>query len=635
MLPLPPPADVTLELLPMTLEAACERFAAVTGERWQPAGALRNEIVAVRLDHASLGETKARLAKILQAKWQGDKLVPDVIGQRERAAEMTRMSLELHQTSLAYLKKRLAQQPVELTAKDVAATARKKESEEALRKDAEARQDWSKVFRSSLAYEESPAWRAAARVALALPFTTERVVYSDQPTPTQQKLALTLRPIFDQYRRELKTANQPADFARIRIKIEPWGEGSGTSLSLVALGTDGKQMDAVSLRMNGDNETMNAGGYKLPVIPPGVELPMSEETKSYFSFVNDDHKDKTKRNKAALRLKWMDLLSHPEKHEPLVWQRGEAYVRTAAATGKQMIAWMSDFQNLRYDQAAPWVPARFLPPIDGMVDVEDDWMIVGAKRTVEGRVDRMAAAALIQESLRQGGVTVEAASKFVVTVPGDTDPFLNWVGDGLVALFSGKGGYSALSTTMNGNGLRLWGSITVIQKDALRKGKIVRISTLPASAREEIRKAVYEMSALEGEPTDLLPNGLEDGDISMKVEETPLTIGWNEAKGEGDEVMPLPAASLGKGLALGIPYFEVPASEIRAWDRFRMGVYRSFKLNIQFDRGPSYEDSLSETLFPPSNKPVASLPAKFAAEAAKARAEARPKPKTTTGTSTP
>ncbi|RYG33799.1 hypothetical protein EON81_17255 [bacterium] len=635
MLFLPPPVDVTIELLPMRLDAACERFAAATGERWLPAGALLNEIVAVRLDHAPLSETKAQLAKMLEARWDGNKLVPDVAIRRERLAKLTEMSLEKHRNSLAYLAKRLAQQSTELTAKDVAATALKQKAEEEMRKDAEARQDWSRIFRSSLSYEESPAWRAAARVAPTLPFTSERTVYSDKPTPAQKGLPLTLRPIFDQYRRELTLTGKPADFSRIRILLEPWGEGSGTTLSLTALGPDNKTIDTVSIRMNGDSELMNTGGYKLPVIPPGKELPMSEETKSYFAFVNDDHKDTSNRNKAALRSQWAEKLSHPVENEPLVWQRGEAYVRTAAAAGKQMIAWMSDFQNLRYDQASPWVPARFMPPIDGMVEVEKDWMLVGRLRSVEGRVDRAAAGRMLQDSLKQGGLTVDAASAFAVGVTAKDDPFLNWVGDAVISLFSGTGGYSALGTTINGNGLRLWGGMTVLQRDALRKGRTVRIAELPALSREEIRKAVYEASVLEGEPTDLLPNGLEDGNVTLKVDEKPLTIGWNDAKGESDKPLPMPAESFGKGLALGVPYFEIPATEIRSWNRFRMGIHRRFLLNIQFDSGPSYEDSVNETLFPPGNKTVAQLPAAFISAAEKARAEARPAPKKTGGTTAP
>ncbi|CAN5551930.1 hypothetical protein BH11ARM2_BH11ARM2_16140 [soil metagenome] len=634
MLLLAPPTDITLELMPMPLSVAFERFNTVTGKHWEPAGALRDEVVAVRLDHAPLEEVQAKLAKVMQAKWQGDRFVTDEDAKRARTAAQRRASMEKRASSLAYLAQRLAGQPDELTAKAVIATARKKAAEDTLRKDAEARQDWDAMFKFSKAYEEAPAWRAAARIAPLLPFTMERQVYSDQPTPMQVRLPIAVGPILDKYRREAKLSGKDASFVRVRVKIEPWGEGSGTSLHFFTLDADGKTLDTTSLRMNGDDEIMNTGGYKEPEIPPGVDLPMSAETLSYFSLVNVDYKDKSKRDKVKLRGEWADRLAHPVEHEPLVWQRGEAYVRTAAATGKQLVARMSDFQSVRYERNSKWIAPRFLPPVDEGVTLDGDWMTVDG-RDNDARVDRGSAARLIGESLRQGGVPMESAADFAAKFPPKNDPFMNWVGDELIALFTGKGGYSTLNTTMNENGLRLWGNLTLPQRMALKGGKMLRISRIPFGSREEIRRAVFEIGALDGEPTELLPNGLDDGDITVKIVETPIVIPWNDKKGLPDEPMPISAENLGRTLAFGNRYWDIPASVAQSWDSYRMGIHRSYKLTIHFDRGPSYEDKLSESLFPPANGTLSKLPADFAAAVAKARATAKPTPKTTEGAPPP
>lgn len=634
MLLLAPSTDVTLELMPMPLAAAFERFNAVTGEKWEPSGVLRNTIVVVRLDHAPYAEVRTRLAQAFDAKWQGSQLVVNEELLRARKAANRKSSAEKVAASLAYVAKRLAGQPDELTAKDVAATKRRKEGEETLRKDAEARQDWSGVFKASRAAEEDPAWRALARIAPSLTYGEKPTVFSDRPTPMQTGLPITLKPIFDKYRREAKLAGKDPAFARVRIKVEPWSEAGGATISMVTLGSDGKTLDSVSIRMNGDNELMNKGGYGEPTIPPGVELPMSEDALSYFALVNSDYKDTSKRDKGRLRQEWAERFTRPTEFEPLVWQRGEAYVRTATATNKQLVGRMSDFQNLRYDRNSKWTAPRFLPPIDGSVNLDGDWMTLRGYGGQDA-IDRVSAGRLIAESIRQGGVPLEAAATFAAGVPDKTDPFLNWVGDELIALFGGHGGYSALSTTINENGLRLWGHLTPPQKQALKSGKSLRISGLPMGTREEIRRAVFEIGALDGEPTDLLPNGLEDGDVTVKITEQPLLIVWEGSKGFPDEPMPMPPESLGKALSIGIPYWEITPDQARTWNRYRLGTFRSYNLTIRFDRGPSYNDGLSETLFPPSGKDLTELPPSITEAVNKARAAAKATPKKAGGGSAP
>ncbi|RYG47604.1 hypothetical protein EON79_06885 [bacterium] len=618
----PPPAEITLELLPMRLELACERFSQATGERWEAVGPLGKEVVAVRLDHAPLEEFRTRLAKQLEAKWQGNRLVFDDSIRRRRTAEANREAAALFEESRVYIARKLSLQPKDLTDPKVAESVKTWIADFSKKLDSG---DFDAID-DSRAYD-MPGQRALYRLALILPFPVTTTIYSDRPTPLQKPLPPAALAIIKNLRQETRAIQPELDFVRVRVRVGQSSERSGISLSLTTFDAEGKEVETSDISMEGDPDKPAPGkeeGVKPPVLP-NLPLFMSQESLSYFSLVNDQEKERTRGRRARLRKEWADRLAHPLDHEPLIWQRGEAYVRTASVAKKQLIAVLSDFQDTSFARNVKWTTATFLPPTDYAPRIDGDWMLI-EKGELPGRIDRAAAGRLIQESLRQGGVPIDAAADYAVTLAPDVEPFLNWLGDSLAALFTNKGPYSTLGTIHDTeSGLRIWGDLGVSQRATLKGGKTLRISSLSREVLEEIRREVYEENAFEGkEATDLMPNGIEDGDVILAGQERPVVLSWDERKGGPDEPFPLSAKSLGGALAFGIPYFKMPASEFRSWNRFRMGVNRSYSLKIRFDRGPSFSRSLSETLFPPSGSVLKGLPPEFAAEVARARVTARP-----------
>ncbi|HWA83556.1 MAG TPA: hypothetical protein VG820_08995, partial [Fimbriimonadaceae bacterium] len=257
----------------------------------------------------------------------------------------------------------------------------------------------------------------------------------------------------------------------------------------------------------------------------------------------------------------------------------------------------------------------------------DGWLVAfDHERRV--RASRSEARALLDNSWRQGGISVDDAAAWVGRSP-DRWPFVDWVGDYIAHLFSGSGPYSALATTINDVSLRLWDSLGPDLRHELRGGKTLSLGRLSPASREQLSKAVYWYEGLdkEGDPTELLPTGIEGGEMSLKIVEKQVFIAWSDKDGPPTQARPVDAQSFGSFLAKGNTYWEETAEHYQAMNRFRIGTNRTYNLAFTLQPGsvPMTVD-LTETLFDPSGKPVDQLPAAIRAEVEKAHAKALASP---------
>jgi hypothetical protein len=263
-----------------------------------------------------------------------------------------------------------------------------------------------------------------------------------------------------------------------------------------------------------------------------------------------------------------------------------------------------------------------------LVPVSDDWLVVLSQDRLD-RCSRAEGADLIRESVRLGGISIDSAAAWVSRTSGPY-PFENWVGDYLHVLLSSGGPYSATSTTGDPEALRLWADFGPSGRARLRRGDTISLSDLEPEAKTQISKLVYWLGCLDSDavdPTDRLPNGISDGTVNLTVTEMPVFAAWSSKVGPAVSPHPLDSKTFGKFLAVGNSWSEVPAETYRAYDRYQMGLHRSYKLHFLIRPGGAPMTlQLSETFFDPSDEPMDRLPDAVRAEVDTARRTAMAAP---------
>gem|GEM_PF-1278762 len=632
---------VTLTFGPERLAVALDRLSKVSGARLVGSRTLAAEVVVGHLRAVPLSIAMRRLAESVQGKWvpQADGslvLTQDLTAVRRTKAQFRAFDQATLRGTLTYLRGRLAGQPSAFGTREAQEYRKRHAAEAAARKRATDAGDLSRAWIASSADEETPAWRALARAfpalgeALLLEMPNDaREVWAERPTPSQRPIPISILPILAQYRKELQVLQPDAVVDRVRIEVKRWEIGARYSATLTALGPDRQAVDSASVRLANDSEIMKRpGGHAKP-----IPIPIAGETALELSEAAREHRlilssEATLQGdeRAHLFEKWLPILTDPVRFEPLTWLPGEGIVSAAKALGMNLIGAVPDTLDLRYGKIrAKETPSQFLAR-HPMVRVESGWFSLVPEEPVT-RLSREQARALLKDAVSRGGISVDAAAEWASQVT-DRYPFINWVGDSLATMFTARGPWSSLATVGDEPALRLWSALGKGVQSRLRKGETLRLGELTVASRELIRRLVYWENRLgQEEPTELLPNGIAYGEISMTVEETPIFTSWQSADGERARAMPLSAEAFGTSLAKGSTYWQLSAEEYRRRDRFRLGLNRKYRVTVAFPEiNRIMEIQLSESFFDPAREPVDRLPASLAATAEAARQKASAKP---------
>lgn len=624
---------LTAEFPPTPLPKALAILSKASGLRLAAAPALSNEVLLAHLTEAPIEKTLNHIAESMCAKWKRidatEWLEPDPEAE-SRMAQVKAKEEETHLlNSLAYLRKRLGQEPELLDQKAVAAYLAKKEAQEKQRKLAEEKEDYDHMFLPSTADEESPAWRALARIMLqmdpkdllAMP-NDDREVWAELPTPMQHPFSDEAQHILKQYRQEAALIDSSQFAKRVKLIVNKWEQGSALNVRLEAEDISGKRLDSATARMNDDSERMliplsqrdrfEPKPGELPIDPP---IDVQEVRKALSSFYKGP-------DKPATLEKWKPTLLDPVRFEPTQWHHGEDLVLAAKGAGKNLVGTVCDLTGSYFWNIEHLTPSQlFSKGAEDFLPTSDGWLVVRSHEWRE-RNSRTNARSLIVRSVQNGGISVDAAAAWASQTT-ERWPFTSWIGDYLHVLLTGSGPYSALSTTIDDNALRLWASLGTSTIDVLKNGGTVKLSALSEDAKAKMARIVYWYEGLDdnnADPTEKIPTGISDGTLTMSVVETPVFFGWSSSGQPPANPMPIDAKQFGKYLAGGNSYWEIPAVTYRQYDRFKLGVNRAFTLHFLLNPGAvPMTIRLAETLFDPNTDVVSQLPPDIKAAAEKAR----------------
>ena len=289
------PALVTVAFAPLPLPQALARISDAVGTTLACAPALREEVLVARLKDADPERVKREIATLFDASWKEEQgkivLLPDPKAVRLHAARRDAKAARTLDGSLAYLERRLAEQPSHLGLLDAKAYELKKAREDERRKQAMQDQDWANAFTFSTAAEETPGWRAAARLTLLLgrsSFLTlpnrSRTVWATRPTPMQSSFSVGAKGPLAEYAKELAAFKPKAEVARVRLIATRWESGGAFNVQFEALDDVGTVVDGAFLRMNDDADRMRKRSTVFDAPPPldgEKPLPLTPEEREH------------------------------------------------------------------------------------------------------------------------------------------------------------------------------------------------------------------------------------------------------------------------------------------------------------------------------------------------------------------
>lgn len=632
---------VSLTMPATRLPYALEKLGQVVGRRLQAAPALQEEVLLLKVQNVAAPTLLSKVAKLYDARW--DKrldgtwmLQPDLALQRarlRRREEKERHDLEV---GLAAIRTALNRQPMSVSRDVLLNWAKRKSDEEAATRRAIESGDYDRASRPARSFEENPAWRAAATLALnfspsqylAVP-NSSRAVYAERPTPMQRAFGVSDASALARYRTEMTSFVPGVEVQRVRLIVSRWEYGANFNVTLQALDASGNVVDRAGLRVSGEfsppeppEEVLGAKSY--PLSPTAAEL---------HALVSTEKSEGEAAEDALAR--WTPFLTDPVKHEPLENVSSEPMLNLANAMSRNLIARPSDLMSLRHSKRRDFevLEQVYRHLSVGLSTDTDGWLTYVGPPEVS-RVSRLTARRLIQGAVKSGGISVDAAAEFAGASQ-DPFPFTNWLGEWLETLFPSMGRHSILSTLLNEPALRLWDALGPDVRTALRRGESLRISTLPSAAQTRIARWVYD-EAEDGEPTERFPNGIREGLLRLTTSEQTIFSSWENGRPGWRNNAPLTAKEFGRFLAKGNPGLDQSSEEYLRRNRFRLGREVTYQLQLDLGPGlPPLEQSLNEVFFPSASAPISALPSAIQAEVMAARLEASRTSSPTAPTTTP
>ncbi len=625
-------SKVTANFSSIPVEKALKILSSAGAGELTAAPDIRNDLMFLRVSDADPARLRTAIATTLDGKWlqEGRSWVlhRDPKAERRRLDALYAEDLATWRGSLAYVRKRLMSEPVALDAAFADSQRKRAAAAEAARKAAERREDFTSMFVFDSSVEDLPGWRLGARLLSTLDEREvmkmahrERAVWAENPNPMQRSLPVGASSALQAYRDELSIFKPGVKVARVKLILERWEDGGAFSAGVEAFGPGGEKVDAQNIRMANDTEILKKPGGHTFVAPKPLEsehvIVLPEEAQEQLDAM-------TARSPRAqiLMPKWKPILCSPTKYEPLRLLMGTEFVTAAQDSGANLVGTPDEQSFLRYRSTkSNLTPSQFFDSEKTSVHREDDgWMIVRPLRPVE-RLSRPAGELILKRAVAAGGLSLDDAATWAGQDPYEF-PFIDWLGNALGVIFPSFGRYSVLSTVNDETGLRLWDSLGGA-RTALRNGATLRITSLPAAAQERIAEQVYWYEGFgEADPTELFPNGLQDGMVSMSVKETPVFSSWKSSQSEPTAPYVYDATSFGKALAKDSSNGQ-PEPGNR---RFRMGIFRTYTLHFKLMPGEKTFDLELSELFLDLADPRDRLPDSILTQVEDSRKTALSKP---------
>lgn len=599
---------LTVSFAPLPLPQALERLSSAVGERWTCSPLLRDEPLLAHLEAADPERVKREIADCFDARWDVEKeglvLRPDPAARRRRETTELENTKRQLASQVARWTGELAKQPFDRTE---ANALRQQRGTEWLKMDKKGQV----TIPSRDNVEPAPALRAAVRLfaalgpaAFASMATGERIVWAERPTPMQRGFTGSTLGILGAFRREeaLVAPGNPIDRIRFVATSSYGATGIDLELEVTALSTEGRVIEDVMFTPSSNDEEEKSSGSNPFTAAKETPLDISHEAADYFDlFRSNSFRD-------ARFEKWRSRFLDPVTYEPTSWVPGEIFVSAAREQHRNLIGTVDDLSPGIFRLRGTTTPSAIFATLADTVILKDGWLLTRSPMRTP-RFSRSEARGLFSHVIAQGGLDLDTGADWVAKYP-STLAFGTWFGRTLALLASGSG-ESGVGATLDEDRVGFWAALPPAYRAALRDGRTLSVAELPTQAQSVVFRKVYwgaeDDAFADRERTEVLPDGVLGGFVSLRTQEKTVVVPWTGSSGEPVSRRPVSADDLGLRLA---------ASELHKtplnYDHYRLGVQREYHLTFAFPKAAmSLESTMGETFFDPKAIPVEELPADF------------------------
>lgn len=201
---------------------------------------------------------------------------------------------------------------------------------------------------------------------------------------------------------------------------------------------------------------------------------------------------------------WKEKLANPERFEPLEFVSGEVFRAAAAAESRNLVACLPDsglIPTCRRLANAKLTPAQFLGFAQGNLGLSvgrpDTWLLVSPRYPTEARasrVDRAALGALLRSALKNGYARLDEMAAYALKQSDDL-PEGSFDERTLLLLSPETGRAFQQNATDRRRMLKLFGTLSPSQRNALSAGGAIPLAGLTAAQAEWVRAMVFDSPA--------------------------------------------------------------------------------------------------------------------------------------------
>lgn len=596
-------STVSLTVRAARLPLALETVGRATGHTLTVSPALQDEVLIVDVSAAPKTQLLKKVAELYDAQWEARKdgslmLIPDADVRRNRRRLRASEAEDYLGKSLLALRNQLNRQPERPTREQLQTWASRKSQ-------------WTAAFAKSNSVtdristprwnpKETPGWRAHARMLLSLSprfflrlAADRRVVFAETPTSIQRPFSSSMREIVARYQSEMAIFAPQVDYGTITFTVTRDSEAATFHSQFKAVDRLDGGADLQIERLFG-----NVPNPELPSellrAPKGT---LSEASSDLFDLLANA----TSASSTQIRVArdWTSTLKQPVANEPLQYLTSDALITLARAMKRNLVARPGEDMVLGSpDRLDFQLPSRIYKRFyDGLDLQSDEWMVYDTP-ILDHRPSRKLVQSFIQKSLQEGGVTLDAAAN-IADVEAGPDDARTWSSQWLQCLFKLSGTPDLMTATYNRTALRIWNAIGSENRQALRRGKAIIVSSLPAAAIEPIEHWIYDDPG-DGWGVEEFRDGIRRGVLCLKIDEEPRFDPITRLSSSTSNSQSLNLNAFGKYLANAPRPDEV---------RFYMGRCTTYKLEL-YMKGAEEPIQLtaSETIVPRSPRRLSDLP---------------------------
>lgn len=320
----------------------------------------------------------------------------------------------------------------------------------------------------------------------------------------------------------------------------------------------------------------------------------------------------------------INILSHPEKFEPLSFGCSELLLQAAEAKGKNLVAVPGD----DFAASCLWALAMSDKPTwsmvlsgmrmaDGKVVEDGDWVTItmaNSLRARERRIDRQAFGKLMQASMAKGRMALDDLAAYALSSTQREMDIFTMLS---VSLLFGQ---EAMSNFQDFDTLRIYGGMNAVQRESVNRGQLTAGVLTPVQKQALVRMVYQSESGfsttfetalgvddapdgmyfgdLSSEPTESLPDGIPNTTpyaITMSREEVvkpedPTSTSWSVQNC-------FTAESLASQMYMQDHTDKFPwmANQGKiSFDRVRYGYQKTWEFNFKFTKSMSLQRSLRD-----------------------------------------